>query len=308
MISIILPTFNRSHILTSTINNVMAQTFTEYELIIINDASSDNTEKIIQNLQSQDSRIQYIKNEKNIGTAGSRKIGYQQSTRGIIVFLDDDDTWNKEKLMKQYNLLKHTNYDMVISDYYIKQYKQLTYKNMQPFGSDFKNQILKFPGPFFQSIMIRKKIIDKMEAPFDSNAVPSEDWDFFIELAKLNIQVGHIAEPLFTWNINHDNQSLNLEKEALALEYILEKHNTYFQENINKNILSNHYRRIARLYEKIYLINGNAKQIAKFYKKAFQINPLSIKNIFYRINMIAGYQYTRCLINSLRKIRGVPNA
>ena len=104
------------------------------------------------------------------------------------------------------------------------------------------------------------------------------------------------------------NQSLNLEKEALALEYILEKHNTYFQENINKNILSNHYRRIARLYEKIYLINGNAKQIAKFYKKAFQINPLSIKNIFYRINMIAGYQYTRCLINSLRKIRGVPNA
>ena len=63
MISIILPTFNRSHILTSTISNVMEQTFVEYELIIINDASSDNTEKIIHTFQAQDKRIKYIKNE-----------------------------------------------------------------------------------------------------------------------------------------------------------------------------------------------------------------------------------------------------
>ena len=118
MISIILPTFNRSHILTSTISNVMEQTFVEYELIIINDASSDNTEKIIHTFQAQDKRIKYIKNEKNVGCAESRKIGFEQSNGEIIVFLDDDDRWDKEKLMKQYSLLKHTNYDMVISDYY----------------------------------------------------------------------------------------------------------------------------------------------------------------------------------------------
>ena len=76
MISIILPTFNRSHILASTINNVIEQTFVEYELIIINDGSSDNTEKIIYNLQLKDKRIKYIKNEKNIGCAESRKIGF----------------------------------------------------------------------------------------------------------------------------------------------------------------------------------------------------------------------------------------
>ena len=307
MISIILPTFNRSHILASTINNVIEQTFVEYELIIINDGSSDNTEKIIYNFQLKDKLIKYIKNEKNIGCAESRKIGFEKSNGEIIVFLDDDDIWDKEKLMKQYSLLKHTNYDMVISDYYIEKDEKKIYKNMQHFSSDFKNQILRRPGPFFQCIMITKKIINKMKAPFDCNSVPSEDWNFFIELSKLNIKVGHIAEPLFTWNVNHDNQSLNLEKEAIALEYIVEKHKHYFKKNINKNVFSNHYRRIARLYEKTYDINYNTKKIAEFYKKAFRANPISIKNMFYRINIMLGYRFTRYLINWMRKIRRIPN-
>ena len=307
MISIILPTFNRSHILTSTISNVMEQTFVEYELIIINDASSDNTEKIIHTFQSQDKRIKYIKNEKNVGCAESRKIGFEQSNGEIIVFLDDDDRWDKEKLMKQYSLLKHTNYDMVISDYYIKKDDKKKYKNMQQFGDDFKNKILMGPGPFFQCIMITKKIIDKMATPFDCDSVPSEDWNFFIELSKLNVKVGHIAEPLFTWNVNHDNQSLDLEKEVVALEYIVEKHKNYFKKNITKNIFSNHYRRIARLYEKIYHTNGNTQKIIEFYKKAFKANPTSIKNVFYRINIMLGYRFTRYLIDWLRKARGFPN-
>ena len=117
-----------------------------------------------------------------------------------------------------------------------------------------------------------------------------------------------IAEPLFTWHLNHDNQSLDLEKEALALEYIVKKHIKYLQQNITPNVLSNHYRRIARLYEKLYPVNGHTKQIAKFYKKAFKIKPTSIKNIFYRLNMMIGYQYTRCIIAWMRKIRGIPNA
>ena len=55
------------------------------------------------------------------------------------------------------------------------------------------------------------------------------------------------------------------------------------QKHINKNNLSGHYRRIARLYEKLYIENGHTKNIIKFYQKAFNAHPLSIKNIFYRI-------------------------
>ena len=224
MISIILPTFNRSTILSSTIQSVLNQTFKEYELIIINDCSSDNTKTVIAEYQQKDRRIKYIKNPKNMGCAISRKIGIENSKEQILVFLDDDDQWELDKLMKQYNALTHNNNDMVISDYHIKENNQLIYKNMKKFQKNFKKEILKRPGPFFQSIMIKKNIIKKIKKPFDSKAIPSEDWNFFIQLSKLNLKIGYINEPLFVWNIHQNNQSLNIKKEAQALSYILKTH------------------------------------------------------------------------------------
>ena len=91
MISVILPTFNRGYILSSTIECVQNQTFTDYELIIIDDCSLDKTCEIIQKYSQTDKRIKYIKNIKNIGCARSRKIGYDNSRGDFLVFLDDDD-------------------------------------------------------------------------------------------------------------------------------------------------------------------------------------------------------------------------
>ena len=75
-------------------------------------------------------------------------------------------------------------------------------------------------------------------------------------------------------------------------------------KTIGKKIMSNHYRRIARVYEKTDLMN----QINKFYKKAFIQYPYSIKNIFYIIMVMIGYNNTKPLINWMRKLRGAPNA
>ena len=121
MISIILPTFNRSAVLSSTIESVLNQTFKEYELIIINDCSLDKTKAVIAKYQQKDSRVKYIENPKNMGCAISRKIGIENSKEQVLVFLDDDDQWARDKLMKQYNALTHNNNDMVISDYHIKE-------------------------------------------------------------------------------------------------------------------------------------------------------------------------------------------
>ena len=123
MISIILPTFNRQKILTTTIDCILNQTFEDYELIIINDASNDNTESIIKNYQTKNKKIKYIKNKKNMGCAISRQLGYENSKGSIIVFMDDDDIWPNDKLIKQYSLIK--NHDMIISDYNINHNNQL---------------------------------------------------------------------------------------------------------------------------------------------------------------------------------------
>ena len=302
-ISIILPTFNRSKILKNTIQNIQNQTFQHYELIIINDASTDATNNIVQKFQHIDSRIKLINNIKNLGCAKSREIGLEHSTNELIVFIDDDDEWDKQKLMQQYNAIIKNDSDIVISDYYILKNKNKIYKKMNLIAQNFKYQILKRPGLFFQCVMMKKKILQSMKSPFDSNAIPSEDWNFFIELSKLNLNIFYINEPLFTWKIHNNNQSLNLTKEARALEYIITKHYDYIKSAHNTKMIANHYRRIARIYEKI----NNFKEVKRFYIQAFQTYPMSWKNIFYYIAAIMGYQYSHFLIKIIRKIRGVPN-
>ena len=126
---------------------------------------------------------------------------------------------------------------MVLSDYSISINGMLEQKNMRPFGEYFKQEILKRPGPFFQSIMIKKNIVDKINNPFDQKSVPSEDWNFFIELSKLELKIAYLNESLFTWNLNYDNQSLNLKNEANALSYIVEKHFDYLMSNSSKKYI-----------------------------------------------------------------------
>ena len=213
--------------------------------------------------------------------------------------------WAQNKLFKQMSLIK--NYDMVLSDYSIKKNNTIEQKNMRPFGEYFKKEILKRPGPFFQSIMIKKNIIDKIDNPFDQKSVPSEDWNFFIELSKFDLKIAYLNESLFTWIINKDNQSLNLTNEAEALSYIINKHLEYFISFSSKKNVSDHYRRIARIYEKLYFKSLDSSNINHYYLKAFKIYPFSIKNIFYRVLIFFGYKRSRYLINLVRKIRGTEN-
>jgi len=303
-ISIILPTFNRSNILKETIDNIQNQTFKNYELIIINDASTDDTLNVIEKFKKKDPRIIIINNPHNLGCAESRAIGLQRCNNELIVFIDDDDQWDNEKLMKQYGAIMHNNSNMVISDYNILKDRNKTYQKMSLFAHNFKNEILKRSGPFLQCVMIKKELIALMDNPFDTKSIPSEDWNFFIELSKLNPKINYINKPLFTWKIHNNNQSLNLNKEAKALEYIVNKHYNYIKSEHSIEIIANHYRRIARIYEK----NLDFQEVKRLYNQAFQVNPRSIKNIFYYLAVLIGYKYTRFIINFIRNVRGMPNA
>tara|TARA_B110000014_G_C20121546_1_gene594572 strand:- start:1335 stop:2252 length:918 start_codon:yes stop_codon:yes gene_type:complete len=300
-ISVILPTFNREHLIGSTIKNVLSQSFNNFELIIVNDCSTDQTDKIIEKYQKKDARIVYVKNKKNLGCSESRNIGLTHAQAESIAFMDDDDQYIDDETLKcLHSQMIHESCDVVIADYKVGN----DLKRMDQFGKKFKHNIMKAPGPFLQCVLIKKKLITKIAPAFDSQAIPSEDWDFFISISKLSPVVSYCACTTFNWKLNQDSQSLDFLKEANALTYICKKHKNYITENLNSKIMSHHYRRIARVYEKTGVIN----QVNFFYKKAFKEYPLSIKNIFYFIMAIIGYGRTKICIEWLRKIRGVPNA
>src|SRR2546429_9117536 len=103
-VSVIIPTYNRAEFLCSAITSVLNQTFHNFEIIVVDDASQDHTREVMNSLG--DKRIRYIRHEKNKGVAATRNTGLVNAKGTYIAFLDDDDEWLPEKLQKQFNLLE----------------------------------------------------------------------------------------------------------------------------------------------------------------------------------------------------------
>lgn len=100
-VSIIMPTFNIASLVSETINSVLSQTYTNWELLIIDDYSSDGTPLILKEFEQSESRIKVVYSKKNYGAGVSRNIGLEIAQGRFIAFLDSDDIWQKDKLSKQ---------------------------------------------------------------------------------------------------------------------------------------------------------------------------------------------------------------
>ena len=116
-VSIILPVYNSEHYLNSTLVSILQQTMPDFELIAINDCSTDQRLQILQNWAQRDNRIQIAANEQNIGVADTRNKGITMAKGEYICFVDSDDTWHSEKLECQLNFMKQSCCDFSCTAY-----------------------------------------------------------------------------------------------------------------------------------------------------------------------------------------------
>ena len=116
LVSIIMPSYNTDKFIIETIKSVLAQTYTEWELLIVDDCSTDKTDEIVRSFLS-DKRIKYFKNEKNSGAAASRNKALREAKGKWIAFLDSDDLWMPEKLEKQIRFMKNNGYYFSYTNY-----------------------------------------------------------------------------------------------------------------------------------------------------------------------------------------------
>lgn len=140
LISIIMPSYNTAKYINESIRSVINQTYSNWELIIVDDCSSDNTDEIIKNIN--DDRIIYIKNKVNSGAAISRNKALKHAKGKWVAFLDSDDVWLPEKLEKQTKFMKKNNYKFTYTDYRINlNGNWLPYINTGPKKSDKKKVV-----------------------------------------------------------------------------------------------------------------------------------------------------------------------
>ena len=116
LVSIIMPSYNTASFIEETIKSVLDQTYTNWELIIVDDCSVDNTDEIV-SCYLKDERIHYLKNDMNSGAAISRNKALKEAKGRYIAFLDSDDLWKPEKLEKQLKFMKDNNYSFSYTNY-----------------------------------------------------------------------------------------------------------------------------------------------------------------------------------------------
>ena len=116
LVSVIMPSYNTGRFIEESVRSVIAQTYENWELIIVDDCSNDNTDEVVKTFFN-DARIRYLKNEKNSGAAISRNKALREAQGKWIAFLDSDDIWENNKLEKQIKFMKKNDYHFSYTTY-----------------------------------------------------------------------------------------------------------------------------------------------------------------------------------------------
>ena len=184
-ISIIIITHNRAGFISEAIESALGQSFSDRELIIIDDASSYNTREIVESYASEDERIKYFKNNEHLHISKSRNKGLSLASGKYIAILDSDDVWcDKDKLKKQYQFLeKHNDYALVGGGVIVIDEKGKEIKRyLNPYADDkIRKQIL-VKNPFAHSSVMYVRDFIKEIGGYNEDLSGIEDYDLWLRI------------------------------------------------------------------------------------------------------------------------------
>ena len=212
-VSIVLPTYNRAHLLPRSIDSVLAQTYSEWELIVVDDRSTDGTRAVVREYGSRDQRIRYIENNHKQGCAGARNQGRQAAGADFIAFIDSDDTWRPHHLRAIMDLFAgNDDVDWIYADSEIVEDGVVVTRSV--FHEMWKNRhqlriaqrgalsVMDSDGLLehaiqyglyaaCQSSVMRKRLFES--TTFDEELQATEDWLFALEIVYKGYRIAYLT-------------------------------------------------------------------------------------------------------------------
>jgi glycosyltransferase involved in cell wall biosynthesis len=296
LVSIIIATYNREKLILRSIESAIKQSFKDFEILIIDDGSTDNTYHLIKEICRRDKRLKYIYQE-NKGWPSAYNNGILNSNGKYIAFLDSDDEWLPEKLEKQVAFLENdknfdgvTCYGNIILDDKEK-IKLGVLKQLDDYNNQLKNLINGDFPPIPSSLLLKKEIFEKV-GYYDEFLKLSADSDMMIRILKAGFKIGVIKEVLFNYYIHKQNLTgITAEAKIKSINqrinetiYILNKHKEIYDQYSKAKSLMLRY--LSTFYKLI-----NDKQKSFYYaKEAFNINK-SLRNIIHFILLLLPYNF-----------------
>jgi glycosyltransferase involved in cell wall biosynthesis len=247
LVSVVIPAYNRGSLIRKTIESVINQSYANLEILVVDDSSVDNTADVVAAMD--DSRIRYFRHDINKGAPAARNTGILHSRGEFIAFLDSDDTWDREKIREQLDVMISAGPDVA-----------LVYAGIRKVNPDGECVGIKKPvyrGRIF-SRLLRDNVIGSTSAPlirvqvlkedvggFDESLPSRQDYDLWLRISR-KYAVEYVSRPLVDYLVHDDRISANSEWRIRGSKLILEK---YWNEiKAHPAILAEHYYRLGRQY------------------------------------------------------------
>jgi glycosyltransferase involved in cell wall biosynthesis len=279
LFSVIIPLFNKERQVVQTIESVLAQTFTCFELIIVDDGSTDNSLGMVNSIN--DSRIKFY-SKKNEGVSSARNFGINKANYNFIALLDADDLWDVKYLEEIYNLISsNRSFSVFASNYKINLGSQRYY--IPKFI--LKNKVTIVPTDRYfdysnhdtiltsSSIVFNKRVIE-LTGYFDTYLTHGEDLDYWIRISR-NFEIVFLNNCLVTYNYDASNRSINKVPEFNQL--IISKYDLIGDLNHDKFISKAAFR-----FAIFYLLNGNNTNVFLCIARIEKNSLLYFKIMFFR--------------------------
>jgi glycosyltransferase involved in cell wall biosynthesis len=240
---VIIPTFNRGYIVGEALTSVLSQTYDDFEVLVVDDGSTDDTAGIVKGLS--DSRIRYIRLEKNVGVAAATNKGLREANGEFISFLDSDDLWKPNKLECNVTYLdSHPEAQAVFSDLekfdgstYYSSFMRTTSVFSKLLATESYPEGIVLPQRFMYlcllqevpiktpTVTIRREAVQRT-GEFNEASPSGQDWEFFLRLSRFAC-FGYIDRPLSVVRVLGDaTHRLNAERDHLFLLEVLRREAT----------------------------------------------------------------------------------
>lgn len=291
-VSVVIPTYNRGTTIRDSVGSVLRQTFTDLELIVVDDCSSDNTLDVLRDIQ--DPRLRIERHDVNKGSSAARNTGIRVAKAPYVAFQDSDDEWLPTKLERQVAALEAAGpkYKAVYCGMLVMGTEEILQKKgvirpsvryvpsaqIDVVEGDLLSSLLRYSVISTQTLMVQRDVLNAIGG-FDEQLRALEDWECAIRISQTSL-IAHIVDPLVIQRFSHDSITQSIDKRVNAREQIVKKHMGLL--SADKQLLRSHYEVIAGGYQ----LTGEYARSRGWYLKALRLSPFRPK---IWVNLVRSY-------------------